>query len=249
MSFKHKLSRREISDVVDYIRTHFMQQQRPTTRYHTAQNGWPNHERYAAAFPYARGELSIDIPWEQLSASQRAGRQLFLATCLTCHEPRRAQPATPTLTPHAVSFPRHGYSPFNTPSPKTDVDALSSATPYSKHDRPPQIANLTAQEKRGAQLFQANCAFCHAADGSGKNWIGTFLQPHPRDLTQPTFIHNVTPAQLVQTIRMGLPGTSMPAWKEVLTDVEINAIAAYITRAFRPPHPPDARAPSTPHPK
>jgi cytochrome c oxidase cbb3-type subunit 3 len=37
--------------------------------------------------------------------------------------------------------------------------------------------------------------------------------------------------QLVATIRDGLTNTSMPAWKDVLTAAEIEAIADYVSRA------------------
>jgi cytochrome c oxidase cbb3-type subunit 3 len=29
------------------------------------------------------------------------------------------------------------------------------------------VAGLEARERRGEKLFQANCAFCHGADGTG----------------------------------------------------------------------------------
>jgi cytochrome c oxidase cbb3-type subunit III len=107
-------------------------------------------------------------------------------------------------------------------------------SPYALHDKAPQIADMTAQERLGEKLFQRNCTFCHAADGTGKNWIGAFLEPHPRDLTDARFMSSVTRAKLATSIREGLPETSMPAWRSVLKDDEVNAIVAYIARAFHP---------------
>jgi cytochrome c oxidase cbb3-type subunit 3 len=88
-------------------------------------------------------------------------------------------------------------------------------------------------EARGAKLFLDNCAFCHGGDGTGKNWIGSFLEPHPRDLTGPA-MQAMNRSRLKQVIRDGLPNTSMPAWKEVLSDADIKALIAYIHRAFHP---------------
>jgi len=46
----------------------------------------------------------------------------------------------------------------------------------------------------------------------------------------------MTRDRLRQVIRDGLPETSMPAWKSVLEPHEIDAVIAYISRAFHPVH-------------
>ena len=102
------------------------------------------------------------------------------------------------------------------------------------HDTPPALVNASAQELRGEQLFQKNCAFCHAGDGTSKGWIGSFLEPHPRDLTEPAQMKGMTKDRLVRSISEGLPDTSMPAWKSVMGAGEIDALAAYIAKAFHP---------------
>jgi len=96
------------------------------------------------------------------------------------------------------------------------------------------LVNPTAQEKEGEVLFQENCAFCHAPDGTGKNWIGRFLEPHPRDLTDPVNMQTMTAERLRQVIRDGLPDTTMSAWKNVLDAGQIDAVIAYINRVFHP---------------
>jgi len=95
----------------------------------------------------------------------------------------------------------------------------------------PRVAGLSPRERRGAALFQANCAFCHGADGTGKNWIGQFMEPKARDLTQYT-PQSMPADRLRATIREGLPGTSMPAWQAVLKPGEIDAIGAYVSRVI-----------------
>jgi cytochrome c oxidase cbb3-type subunit 3 len=114
------------------------------------------------------------------------------------------------------------------------LDAITSATPYHLHDKAPQLAGLSPAELRGEALFQKNCAFCHAADGTARNWIGSFLEPHPRDLTAPANMAAMTPERLAGVIRDGLPSTSMPAWKSVLSPADISSLVAYIGRAFHP---------------
>ncbi|ROR29062.1 c-type cytochrome [Inmirania thermothiophila] len=221
------LTAAEIEAVVDFVRETFMRRREPNTRYHTAANGWPDHERYRDAYPFATGELALDTPWDRLTPAQRRGKRLFLASCVSCHDAGRVQDPGPLWETEAVSFPRAGYS-------HRAPDALSGATPFARHDIPPRIEGLTPLEREGERIYQANCAFCHAADGTARNWIGTFLEPHPRDLTDPEAMAGMTRARLRRVIREGLPGTSMPAWGRVLDAGQIEAVIAYISRAFHP---------------
>ncbi|QDZ27707.1 c-type cytochrome [Noviherbaspirillum sp. UKPF54] len=231
-SFSDILQPNEIEAVADFIRQEFMVSKARNTAYHTRENGWANHEQYSAAFPFATGKIKLDTPPEQLTSEQRAGRRLFMSSCVSCHDRGKVTNEGTPWDSRPLSYPRMGFAPGDWP-PK-DVDAITSATPYHLHDRIPKIADLTSLEKRGETLFQKNCAFCHAADGTARNWIGSFLEPHPRDLTAPEFMRNMTRARLAGVIRDGLPGTSMPAWKSVLNDADIQALTAYISRAFHP---------------
>ncbi|MDH4060343.1 MAG: c-type cytochrome [Aquincola sp.] len=228
-SFANVLAAGEMEAVAAFVEREFVQQQALNTRYHTEANGWPAHERHAAAFPFARGEIALDAPDEMLDAGQRAGRRLFLATCVSCHDRGRVNDAGPAWSARPISYPRMGFAPGQPNTPP--VDAVSSASVYAKHEVPPTIDGLTARERRGEALFQANCAFCHGADGTGKNWIGQFMEPKARDLTAYT-VAQMTAARLKRVIREGLPGTSMPAWQHVLAPREIDAIVAYVSRAM-----------------
>lgn len=234
-SFRGLLGDAEIAAVAAFVEREFVQRQAPNTRYHTAANGWPDHERHARAFPFARGEIALDTPVEQLSAAQVDGRRLFMGSCISCHDRARVDDEGPAWSARPVSYPRFGFVPGQ---PNTaPVDAVSSASVYAKHEVRPVLAGLTASQRRGEALYHANCAFCHGADGSGKNWIGQFMQPKARDLTQYSPRSMPLP-RLTQRIREGLPGTSMPAWGSVLQPDEIDAVAAYVARAFFGPDDP-----------
>jgi cytochrome c oxidase cbb3-type subunit 3 len=231
-SYLGVLSSAEIEAVSAFVAREFVQDKARNTAYHTVENGWPRHERFAAAFPFARGEIALDTPPESLAPEQRAGRELFLGSCISCHDRAHVADEGPAWSSRPVSFPRFGFEP-GTPN-SAPVDAVSSASVYAKHEVAPKIAGLDAQQKRGEALFQANCAFCHGADGTGKNWIGQFMEPKARDLTQYT-AQGMTRERLAQVIREGLEGTSMPAWKHVLEPAEIDAVGAYVARAFFQP--------------
>ena len=248
-SFTHALSPAEIAAVTDFVRDEFVLKKAGNTRYHTRGNGWPDHERYRAAFPFARGEIALAAAPESLTPEQAAGRKLFMASCVSCHD-GGAKHEAPVWEARAVSFPLnvdacascHAYSAaLHEKAPPNDATHAGkvkqedyASGPYARHDVAPKLATANALERRGEALFQKNCAFCHAADGSGKNWIGTFMEPHPRDLTDPAFRRGATRERLARSIREGLPGTSMPAWKSALSETEIRALVAYAARAFGP---------------
>jgi cytochrome c oxidase cbb3-type subunit III len=253
----------EIAAVTDFVRNEFMDKRAENTRYHTAENGWPDHERNRIAFPFARGDIAIDTAWERLDAQQQRGKRLFLSSCISCHDHGRVEQPGAVWESRAISYPRDAYCTschqdtprsaptgaahpqrpathtFSEPDGKVPVRAPSSdnarlAEGYLVHDRRPAMRNPTALELRGEDLFQKNCAFCHAADGTSKSWIGSFLEPHPRDLTSAQEMRGMTKERLERSIAEGLPGTSMPAWKSVLGAGDIHALMAYISRAFHP---------------
>lgn len=155
------------------------------------------------------------------------------AYCTHCHE----RPDGEGLRPGAGEPPA-GHPPLSSlprrPLPGGGAPGSSMADPFRLHDRAPRIAGASARVRRGEKLYQRNCAFCHAADGTGRSWYGNFLEPPPRDLTDPSAMAGIGRAGLVAAIQDGVEGTSMPAWGGVLTAKEIEALVAYIDRAFLP---------------
>lgn len=228
-SFSGILTPQDIEAVTDFVRSEFMDARSPNTHYHTTENGWANHDRYKAAFPFVRGEIPLDAPNKDLSPEQEAGRQLYRSSCITCHDQPNTAGQSAIWESRPLSYPRNNYPYGSTVQP---LDAMNSASPYLKHERAPRLSNLTSVEKRGEALFQNNCSFCHGADGTGRNWIGSYLEPHARDLTQKGLLVGLTRNGLREIILNGLPGTSMPAWKSVLTRQEVEALMAYVYRAF-----------------
>lgn len=81
---------------------------------------------------------------------------------------------------------------------------------------------VSADPEKGLALYESNCLACHGDQGaSGHN--GPNLQESPM-----TSDKNAVIAQILNG------GTSMPSFKETLTEEEIEAIAAYITEIVSP---------------
>jgi cytochrome c oxidase cbb3-type subunit 3 len=230
-SFSRSLSGKDIEAVVDFVRLEFMTNKAKNTRYHTDENGWPDHEKYKPAFAFALGEVALDTPWDSLTQNQKAGKRIYLQSCVTCHDRARVDDEGAIWELRAVSYPRNQYS-HKEDAEKNRPDTSTQASPYARHDVAPVAENLSESERRGEKLFQDNCSFCHAADGTGKNWIGSFLDSHPRNLTDETFMETMTRDRLKKVIQDGLPGTTMSAWKQVLKEDEIDSIIDYISKVF-----------------
>ena len=176
--FSAKLSAGKVDAVVAFIREEFMRNKGRNARYHSAQNGWSPAES-SEAIAFASGRIPIDTPWAALSPEQQRGKRLFLSSCVSCHDIGRINDAGPAWSPEAVSYPPGGYAhshPQGDPAP---------VPYYERHERPPALAGLSPEERRGERLFQPNCAACHAADGTGRNWVGSFLRPPPPDTLIP----------------------------------------------------------------
>jgi len=71
----------------------------------------------------------------------------------------------------------------------------------------------------GRALYERHCAVCHGAEGRGDGAAAYLLQPAPRDFGSGRFrlisTTNGVPTQadLIATIRRGMPGSSMPPWE------------------------------------
>ncbi|MBK9315445.1 MAG: c-type cytochrome [Acidobacteria bacterium] len=83
-----------------------------------------------------------------------------------------------------------------------------------------------------AEAFVNNCVRCHGNKGDGKGMIAVYLDPAPRDLTKVGFMNSKPADRLIASIKNGVAGTSMPAWKNVLSDDQIQGVFDYINKTF-----------------
>ena len=78
----------------------------------------------------------------------------------------------------------------------------------------------------GAEVFRNNCELCHGPQGHGDGIAGQSLDPKPKNLADLQTI--VGDDYLFWRIYEGKPGTSMVAWKGILTDEQIWQAVAFI---------------------
>lgn len=115
------------------------------------------------------------------------------------------------------SEPRERYNP-NPPLPEIPDDL------------PEREAML-----RGQAIYQAQCTVCHGAEGNGAGFLAEGFDVAPRDFTRGVFEFRTTADRelpriedLERVIHDGVPGTTMPAWGQFLSQEQIHDVARYL---------------------
>ncbi len=103
----------------------------------------------------------------------------------------------------------------------------SGSAPASAEKATPQTLEY------GRQIYATHCAACHGDTGDGNGPLASMIAPRPRDLTSGIFKYRTTRGpipndhDIMQTIKMGIPGTAMPGWN-MLGLTEWKALLAHI---------------------
>lgn len=114
------------------------------------------------------------------------------------------------------------------------LQSAADAPPPKRHHDPAQVA-------RGRAVYDKHCAECHGAEGRGQagDWrirdAGGNYPPPPLDDSAHAWHHPT--AVLLDVIRNGSePGEgNMPAWKNVLSEAEMQDVVAYIKSLWSDP--------------
>ncbi|MFP8882013.1 MAG: c-type cytochrome [Myxococcota bacterium] len=87
----------------------------------------------------------------------------------------------------------------------------------------------------GKELYEDKCSQCHGAEGDGQGLMADLLDPRPRDFRRAIYKIRRTPQgelpideDLFLIVSNGMPGTSMPAWRGLLSDAEIWQLVDYL---------------------
>lgn len=179
-------------------------------------------------------DVYAQMPIEELARNPDAmkmGFRLFANNCAICHgADGGGNPGFPNLTDddwlyggtpekilETITHGRHAAMPawLNVVGEEGVVQLAEYVLQISgsEHD--------AAKATKGADLFSANCALCHGADGKGSHLLGA------PNLTDDIWLYGGEPATIRQTIREGRAGV-MPAQGELLKADRIHLLAAYV---------------------
>lgn len=92
-----------------------------------------------------------------------------------------------------------------------------------------------ASVEAGQTVYERWCGWCHGEKGDGNGPAARYLMPKPRDFTLGLFKYKATAGgsppsdeDLGRIVADGMPGTSMPGWKDLLNDTERRDVIAFI---------------------
>jgi cytochrome c oxidase cbb3-type subunit 3 len=80
---------------------------------------------------------------------------------------------------------------------------------------------------RGKMIYQTRCLECHGAEGRGDGEKAPFLSPRPGSLVSAATSAK-SDRDLLRTIQNGKLRTAMPAWKDILTEEEMQDVLRYV---------------------
>ncbi|MGE3959503.1 MAG: c-type cytochrome [Vicinamibacterales bacterium] len=133
------------------------------------------------------------------------------------------------------------------------IATFMQRTPRAAAQPPPQGTPASP----GKAVYDAHCVECHGREGKGDGPAARTLVPQPRDFTIGRYkIRSTetgslpTDADLVRSVKVGLPGSAMPGWDGILPEHEIVAVVQYI-KSLSPRFAaelPEPVAPTTPVP-
>ena len=84
----------------------------------------------------------------------------------------------------------------------------------------------------GEKVYRSNCLNCHGSKGKGDGPIAASLTPPPADLSNPK-VQDKEDEALLSIIQNGITGTSMPAWKNDLSNQQILDVFTYLRTLHR----------------
>ena len=115
-------------------------------------------------------------------------------------------------------------SACGTSSDASNSDGTPAAVPAEYGGKTNPFGPEAADD--GAKVFATNCVPCHGPQGHGDGMASQSLDPKPKNLA--AFQASVGDDYLFWRINEGKPGTSMVAWKGILTEEQIWQTVAFI---------------------
>ncbi|NOZ52922.1 MAG: c-type cytochrome [Gammaproteobacteria bacterium] len=210
MPHNKRLTGQEIVEVVDYIRSAFMQEGVPeSSTPPTSTSSAP--VATIASVSSSQPQMQGNHP--QVADSPHAQMQMAPAAEAVRTNPHQGHHG-------GVGAMPAGMQPAAMP-PIVDAD-MTVAMPK----------NLIGNAAEGREFYMKNCFECHGVKGDGNGPRAYFNTPRPRDFTSEASVRMLNRERIFTSVREGKVGTVMPAWGKVLTEQQIANVSEFVFKAF-----------------
>ncbi|HEU0038150.1 MAG TPA: c-type cytochrome [Verrucomicrobiae bacterium] len=243
----------QVGKIIDYLYAIDGNGPRPQTHDSSSDN-----DESDAAPSLALPEATVGTPVLEMvanardrEANVRRGAAVFMENCAGCHaddgrgdgvasQALLPKPTDLTAARFSDEFLRqtlwNGVRGVPMPSWRTlPLRDLSAVAAYVQSLHSGTDSSTVAPESlaRGSALYLKNCLPCHGSTGDGKGPAATTLAPPPSNfkMIQPDFDY------IRKVLRDGILGTSMPVWKDQLSESDNAAVAAYARSLYEAPNP------------
>jgi cytochrome c oxidase cbb3-type subunit 3 len=86
---------------------------------------------------------------------------------------------------------------------------------------------LMGDPEKGRHLYTQYCRACHGDEGEGDGVMTSLIAMRPMDHTNPASMNAISNLEMIRSIKNG-KGSYMPAWKDIISEDEIEALVSYI---------------------
>ncbi|MEO7856114.1 MAG: cytochrome c/FTR1 family iron permease [Gemmatimonadaceae bacterium] len=186
-------------------------------------------------------EARLELPRRQIDLAE--GRTIFQQSCATCHgvAGRGDGSAAARMNPRPPAIGTADHMRGITPALMFRITSIGIAgTPmagFAGTLTPDQRWNVVAyvntlrttreQQLEGEGLYTQRCASCHGVSGAGDGTLARSLTKLPPEIGTVAWQVEHSDEQVALVVREGMPGTAMPASRD-LSDSQAASIVAYL---------------------
>jgi cytochrome c oxidase cbb3-type subunit I/II len=174
------------------------------------------------------------------------GQQVFQRNCSGCHGPTAdGRGIAGGLLPKPISLRAEHFSDahlatvlwdgvYGTSMPpwrQLDKEELGDVMAYVHSLQSAALAvSMPASDFAAAkQIYEAHCTSCHGEHGRGDGPAAGGLKPSPVNFQ----VRQPSAARAWQVLNEGIPGSSMPAWRQKLTPEQLKLLVPYVQQFYR----------------
>src|ERR1700692_3213494 len=111
---------------------------------------------------------------------------------------------------------------------KSDLAALTAYVRSLEAQMMTPVSMSSEERDAASKLFAANCVSCHGDHGAGDGAAAGGIKPSPVNF----HVRQPSPERAWTVLEQGIPGSSMPAWQNRLSEEDRRLLARYVRSLY-----------------